>query len=59
MTEPSHYIAHILMIGQVQDADFLGYARRSSVDMAQPLLQLLSTVSRWGTPGDASNEGDV
>lgn len=50
MTEPSHYIAHTLMIGQVQDGDFLGYAGRSSVDMAEPLLQLLSTVPRLGHP---------
>lgn len=48
------------MIGQVEEADFLGYAGKSSVDMAEPLLKLLETLPRLGTPlENASNEGYV
>lgn len=45
MIEPSHYIARISMIGQVQVANFLGYARMSTVEMAEPPLQLLQNVA--------------
>lgn len=38
------------MMGQVEEADVLGYARKSSVDMAEPLLQLLEILPRLGTP---------
>lgn len=50
MTEPSHYIARISVIGQAQVADLLGYARMSTVEVAEPPLQLLQTVPRLGTP---------
>lgn len=48
------------MIGQVQVANFLGYARMSTVEMAEPPLQLLQNVALIGRPpGDPSNDGDV
>lgn len=50
MNEPSHYVARISMISQVQVARFLGYTRMSTVELAEPPLQLLQTVLRLGTP---------